>query len=199
MTIPNSVTSIGDGAFGNCSNLKLCVIENGEESLVCGSNIITDSDLFLYSPLETVYVGRNLYCNVQIFNKNLKSLTIGEKVKSIGVNVFRGCSGLVSVTSLNTTPPQIDYKSFDETIYEKATLYVPKGSKTLYWLHPYWENFKNIVELDDSGVNDITVDPSPKSRGVYTIDGVKLSADADNIEILPKGIYIINGEKAVIK
>ena len=108
--------------------------------------------------------------------------------------------------SQNPIPPHIEYipysstrGAFDFEVEKEAVLYVPKGCKTIYWLHPLWENFKNIVELDDSGVNGITIDPSPKSKGVYTIDGVKLSADTDNIENLPKGIYIINGEKVIIK
>ena len=128
----------------------------------------------------------------------LNSLVIPSGVTKIGEYAFY-CPIKESVICLNTTPPEINRSTFDETTYENTTLYVPKGSKTLYWLHPYWENFKNIVELDDSGVNDITVDPSPKSKSVYSINGVKLSANADNIENLRKGIYIINGEKVVIK
>ena len=97
-------------------------------------------------------------------------------------------------------PPEINSSSaFGSKAEEEGTLYVPKGSKTLYWLHPYWENFKNIVELGDTGIDDVTVDQHQQREGVYTIDGVKLSADADNIDNLPKGIYIINGQKVVIK
>ena len=103
------------------------------------------------------------------------------------------------MTSLNTTPPQIIETTFENVTYANATLYVPKGCKTVYWLNPGWENFKNIVELGDTGINDVTVDQHQQREGVYTIDGVKLSADADNTDNLPKGIYIVNGQKVVIK
>lgn len=129
----------------------------------------------------------------------IKSLTLPSTVTSIGERAFYRCKDITSVTSFNPTPPEISKEIFDDEVYENSTLYVPKGSKTLYWLHPYWEKFKNIVELDGTSINDITVAPSPKSKGVYTINGVKLSANADNIENLPKGIYIINGKKQVVK
>ena len=89
---------------------------------------------------------------------NLASINIPNNITSIGGDAFEGCSGLTSVTSLNTTPLEIDQYTFNETIYKQATLYVPKGCKTIYWLHPYWENFKNIVEIDNDLVGDANSD-----------------------------------------
>ena len=129
----------------------------------------------------------------------IKSLTLPSAVTSIEEWAFYGCKSLTSVTSFNPTPPEIAKEIFEKDAYENSTLYVPKGSKTLYWLHPYWEKFKNIVELGDTGINDVTVDQHQQREGVYTIDGVKLSSNAGNTDNLPKGIYIINGQKVVIK
>ena len=53
------------------------------------------------------------------------------------------------MTSLNTTPPKIESNTFPNY---NATLYVPIGCKTIYWLHPYWENFTNVVEIDASNI-----------------------------------------------
>lgn len=127
----------------------------------------------------------------------LNSLVIPITVTKIGKKAFY-CQ-INNITCLNPTPPEISGSTFTDYTYNNATLYVPKGSKTLYWLHPYWEKFNNIVELDESGINDVKLDVPQMSKGVYTIDGVKVSANADNIESLPKGIYIVNGEKVIIK
>ena len=199
LIIPNSVTRIKQNAFLGCSSLTSVTIPNSVTSIGYGAFFGCSSLTSVTIPNDVTSIGAYAFSGCS----SITSVSIGKSVSSIGDGAFRECNGLTSVVSLNTTPPQIKYSafypSFENTIYDNATLYVPKGCKTIYWLHPGWENFKNIVELDDSGVNDITVDPSPKSKGVYTIDGIKLSADAVNIENLPKGIYIINGEKVIIK
>ena len=227
--LPQDITEICDRAFHGCYELRTISIPktvkkmNGSIFSTSGQlNSVHIEDLAAYCSIEfSKYVWMSQMRDMYLNDRKIEDLKIPEGVQSIGGYAFEHLNGLnslvipstvtkigesafycpikESVICLNTTPPEIKVNTFGKTTYENTTLYVPKGSETLYWLHPYWENFKNIVELDDSGVNDITVDPSPKSKGVYTIDGVKLSANADNIENLRKGIYIINGEKVVIK
>jgi tRNA(Ile)-lysidine synthase len=86
-----------------------------------------------------------------------------------------------------------------EKIYNNAVLYVPVGKKSLYSQHPVWGKFISILELVASGIYDVPIDQHQQKEGIYTIDGVKLSVNADNTDNLPKGIYIINGQKVVIK
>ena len=227
--LPQDITEICEHSFWGCSELRTVSIPKTVKTMNASIFPSCDKfhsvhieDLAAYclikfNNITWKYHERDMYLN----DKKIVDLIIPEGVQSIGGYAFDhlyGLNSLVipstvtkigesafycpikeSVICLNTTPPEIYRSTFDETTYENTTLYVPKGCKTLYWLHPYWENFKNIVELEESGINDITVDHSPKSKGVYTIDGVKLSANADNIENLRKGIYIINGEKVVIK
>ena len=75
-------------------------------------------------------------------------MTIPNSVTSIGSYAFHGCSGLTSVISLNTTPPNISNSTFSDDTYKSATLNVPVGCKNIYWLHPYWENFTKIEEIE---------------------------------------------------
>ena len=195
ITIPNSVTTLGDYPFEHCSSLTSVSIGSGISNISgCAfRNCINLTSVTIPNNIKTISWTAFSNCI------GLTSIVIPNSVTNIGIYAFKGCSGLASVTSLNPTPPEISNETFDDYIYSNATLYVPFGCKTMYWLNPYWELFKNIVELDDTSINDNAIDPSPKSKGVYTIDGVKLSANADNIENLRKGIYIINGEKVIIK
>ncbi|MBR1882346.1 MAG: C10 family peptidase [Muribaculaceae bacterium] len=64
------------------------------------------------------------------------------------------------------------------TPYSALTLLVPGGTQT--------------------GVTTITVnEPVRKITGVYTLDGRKVAADDKSLSTLPRGIYIVNGEKYV--
>lgn len=70
VTIPNSVTSIGNDAFSNCKGLTSVTI-----------------------PGSVTSIGSNTFSNCS----GLTSLTISNGVKSIGNFAFSGCSGLTSV------------------------------------------------------------------------------------------------------
>ena len=40
---------------------------------------------------------------------------------------------------------------------------------------------------------------SPTVKGVFSLSGVKVASDAKELNTLPKGIYIVNGKKYVVK
>ncbi|MDE6268701.1 MAG: leucine-rich repeat protein, partial [Muribaculaceae bacterium] len=103
VTIPNSVTKIGDEAFSGCSGLKKVTFEDGISALKVGYSLVDKNytvGQFYDCHLEEVYLGRNLEYNVSPFSdqKNLSSLTIGNSVTSIGGSAFYGCTGLTSIT-----------------------------------------------------------------------------------------------------
>ena len=75
ITIPNSVTSIGSGAFCNCSGLTSITIPNSVAS-----------------------IGERTFQNCS----SMTSITIPNSVTSIGKYVFFGCIGLTSVTIPNS-------------------------------------------------------------------------------------------------
>ena len=111
ITIPDSVTSIGDYAFSYCSSLaSITVDESNEYYLAIDGN--------LFSKDETVLI------QYAIGNTNT-SFTIPDSVASIGYSAFSGCSSLTSIT-IPDSVTWIGYAAFSgcsslETVYYTGT------------------------------------------------------------------------------
>ncbi|MCR4663903.1 MAG: leucine-rich repeat domain-containing protein [Paludibacteraceae bacterium] len=109
ITIPNSVTSIGSGAFDGCNSLTSVHISDIAAwcKITFGSNPLSYAhNLYLNGTLVTDLVIPNSVTSIgnSAFNgcTGLTSLTIGESVTSIGDGAFSGCSGLTSIEIPNS-------------------------------------------------------------------------------------------------
>ncbi|MBQ3619327.1 MAG: leucine-rich repeat domain-containing protein, partial [Bacteroidales bacterium] len=97
---PNSVTSIGDLAFGYCTALESITIPNSVTSI--GDNVFSgctalESIIFEdNSKLTSIKAG--LFKDLT----SLKSITIPNSVTSIGDEAFNGCTSLKSITIPNS-------------------------------------------------------------------------------------------------
>jgi hypothetical protein len=188
ITIPSNVTSIGDLALQGCSGLK---------SLTIPSTVTS----FGFEPFDgcTGLTSITLDCKEvgNWFNRalpNVKELVLGENVTSVASQAFWGLNYLTSVTSLSTTPPTLHARIGETTmVVNFATLYVPVGCKDIYKQQQYWEEFKNIQEINATGINNAIRDDR-NNGSVYNLNGSK-----QNEESIGKGIYIKNGKKVVIK
>ena len=101
--IPNSVTSIGVGAFAGCTGLTSVTI-----------------------PYSVTSIGNYAFDGCS----GLTSVTIPNSVTSIGERAFRDCSGLTSVTIEAETPPTLGEEAFYDT--NNCPIYVPCSTLDAY-------------------------------------------------------------------
>ena len=59
------------------------------------------------------------------------------------------------------------------------------------------DDVKFIFTFDDEPTSIDGMASSEKIKGVYTVSGVKVAEDS--LEGLPKGVYIVNGKKVLVK
>jgi hypothetical protein len=128
INIPNSVTSIGGGAFSFCTNLNSVNIPH----------LVTNIEFSAFQGCSA-----------------LTSVIIPNSVTSIGNFAFADCSALQSFTVNWSTPLPITYFVFQGTPLSSATLYVPAGTEALYEAADYWTLFGNLTFL---GTNSFSID-----------------------------------------
>jgi uncharacterized repeat protein (TIGR03803 family) len=97
VSIPNSVTNIGDGTFASCSSLTNVTIPNSVTSIGNGA--------FSASSLTSVTIPNSVTTiGYAVFDSciSLTSITIGNSVTNIGDHMFFGCSSLTNVILPNS-------------------------------------------------------------------------------------------------
>ena len=161
--IGNSVTSIGEKAFYDCSALASVEIPNSVTSI---------GDYAFYG------------CSA------LADVTIGNSVTSIGMSALQYCNKLEIIYLASMVPSYVD--SWSRVVdYGNVILYIPRGTLSIYQAAYGSYCFVDIREYDVVGIDDVK-EQTTESNVVYDIGGRV-------VEIPTKGIYIINGEKVLIK
>ena len=163
VTIPESVTEIGDYAFSGCTGLTSIVIPNS----------VTKIGDYAF------------YCGYR-----LESVVIGSGVTTIGESAFESCNALTSVQSYISAenlfvPGEYAFYDIDK---DACTLYVQKGAKDTYASTTGWDEFVNIEEVDFSGIEDVKAENGnvgvfydlqgrkvdTPSKGFYIVNGKKV-------------------------
>ena len=98
VTIPNSVTSIGSSAFRECSGLTSVTIGNSVTSIGNRAFCLCSSLTSVTIPNSVTSIGDEAF----YWCKGLTSVTIGNSVTSIGDRAFENCHNLTSVTIPNS-------------------------------------------------------------------------------------------------
>ena len=187
--IGNSVTSIGEWAFYGCSSLTSVVIPNSVTSIGSFAFYCCSGLTSVVIPNSVTSIGSYAFSGCS----GLTSLTIGSGVESIGKQAFANCSELTEVYCFAEKVPYTYSNAFEDSYVEYAALYVPEGSVGLYSSTSPWSNFSSINAIP-TAIEGVEMD-ADKNAPVYNLQGMKMQ-DAEN---LPKGIYVKNGKKFVVK
>ena len=98
ITIPNSVTKIGDYAFGWCKSLQSVTIPNSVTNIGDGAFSGCESLQSITIPNSVTNIGDGAFSACE----SLQSITIPNSVTSIGDHAFNSCYSLQSVTIPNS-------------------------------------------------------------------------------------------------
>jgi len=191
--IPTSVNYVGISAFDGCASLTEITIPNSVEKI---GNYAFE------------------YCTA------LTKLHLYKNTNSIGAGAFYNCTGLQTIEIEHTTPPIVDYYTFDQVNKITCKLTVPTGFASAYQQANYWGEFTQIGEqtffngLKENALNKILYHREGNNIVVeglnlgdtywlYSIQGT-LICSAKCVEqkcilnSIQKGIYIFKtGNKAV--
>ncbi|MBQ0141740.1 MAG: leucine-rich repeat domain-containing protein, partial [Prevotellaceae bacterium] len=116
LTLPNSVTTIGDSAFDGCSGLTSVTIPN-----------------------SVTTIGKYAFYGCD----GLTSVTISNSVTTIGDFAFAHCTDLTSITCLTITPPTCGSNCF-YNVNKSIPVCVPVRSVDAYKQADGWKEFSNI-------------------------------------------------------
>ncbi len=210
VTIPESVTSIGESAFEDCRGLTTITIPNSVESI--GNSAFSGcSGLTTVTLSESLTsIGRNTFSGCS----GLTTITLPESLTSIGDYAFANCNQLESVTVHAVTPPEIGLNTFDNY---GIPLYVPAGCKEAYQAAKYWRSFRNIQEMESSVEtvldseariyvenHTLHVENVDGDYRVYTITGrLVYAGHAATVQLADAGVYVVRtnslSQKVIVK
>ena len=154
VTIPNSVTSIGESAFSDCSGLTSVTIPNAATSISNKAFAGCSGLISISIPQKVESVGESAFEDCT----GLTTVTIDGSEVLLVAETFVGCTNIKTVNALNTLPPIGADNTFELITYRDATLNVPKTAKDAYSKPACWRNFRHVEEKDFGGVDDVTAD-----------------------------------------
>lgn len=123
----------------------------------------------------------------------------GSAVETIGKEAFSDCTAMTRLISHATAPPACGDHALDDINKWACTLYVPQGCAGAYQGADQWKDFFFISDDMAASIAPETIDVDTDDVKVYTIGGVGRTMKKDGLKSLPKGIYIVNGRKYIVK
>lgn len=103
---------------------------------------------------------------------NIETICLGENVSVVNEDCFQFCPRLsrIIMTSENVptikTSPYYDFFYGCSKLVNSGTLYVPKGTSSLYSIAPGWSRIPNIVEYEASNLESI-IDEEVEETGDF--------------------------------
>ena len=210
VTLPNTVTTIGDGSFSGCHGLTEFIIPQGVSTIgydafygsinikeITIPNSVKGIMSRAFSKIENLVIedGEEALSLMTLYNINdntpfhicslLETVTIGEKVTKLSSYLFRDCTGLKDIYCYNEEVPEVGLYVLASDIAKNVTLHVPANSLEKYKTASFWKEFGTIVSLpnDNSAIENTFI--SPKTiNNYYNIKGQKIGEPQKGINII---------------
>ena len=205
ITMGKGLKKIGNNAFANCSSLASVSMGKGLKKIGNNAFIGCRGLTTVVIPDSVTSIGNSAFMNCS----GLSTITIGDGMKTIDSKAFARCPELTDVYCYAENVSTVDENgfitcsdAFEGSYIEYATLHVPTASIDAYKATAPWSDFKNIVELDGSIVeeeNALYLDDVEAVQGTDVMLSVKLFNTMD-IEgfafdlILPAGFNLVKDE-----
>lgn len=183
VSIPNTVSYIGEWAFRGTSSLTTITLPNTLDSI--------HTACFLWSGLSSVtipasvkYIGDRAFCQcnglstviipdsvteigyMAFYNcGNLMTATIPSSVSYIGYDAFKSCNMLYSVTVLGSNAPYLGSEVFDSNSVSRK-FYIPCKSYSSYYNNSSWNPYRSSLnEPGFEGNINLNMEASPSYMG----------------------------------
>ena len=212
IAINNGVTTIGNGAFEQCSDLTSVTIPNSVTKI--GIHAFLDCPKLTFLPngmgnsVQEIQYGAFDKCS------SLASINIPNSVHTIAQWAFAFMDALSSVTVHWATPLTLpDGSVFASINLSNVTLNVPDGTQCAYADALVWQDFKisptcTITGIEENTVQDLQIFPNPANNEIFiqselpitrveicTITGMLLLVENNisgkiSVSTLPQGVYV---------
>ena len=177
IALPSSITSIGMLAFGH-SGLKSIKLPNSVNIIRSGAftNCYELSEVTIPSSVSKIEMAAFRYCS---YNVQGGSKIIIEGTPEIQDLAFSYYTNLTDVFCLSCVPPECESNNcFINTPTEHAVLHVPTSAIDTYRQTMPWNSFGKIVELDETGIENASVNDNTfnigSQNGIITISGTEV-------------------------
>jgi hypothetical protein len=147
-TVPNSVTTIDQGAFHGCTGLTSVTIGNSVTDISAQAFMGCTGLTSVTIPDSVTNIGSSAFRGCT----GLTSVTIPDSVTNIGSFAFMDCAELTSVTVLRATPPTLEMGwngtwitwTFLNT-HADLQIFVPAGSVEAYKTAEHWSEHASRI------------------------------------------------------
>ncbi len=204
--LPDSISHFGEGALSLCTRLDSVLLRPSADAdfIVSGQAVYAKDTTRVIAALPRLADG-TVPRSVKVIgdfayagNMRITEVVLPATIDTIGREAFNGCNGLSSVRTRSKTPPTLGGAFvFGSPSSNKATLYVPAGTATLYKAAAQWSSFKTMIEFGTTvkGRNCMRKYGEPNPQLGYRIEGTVVDGRpevvCDALPTTPVGRYPI--------
>jgi len=169
VTIPNSVTSIGAGSFSSCTGMALVTIGNSVTTIESNAFYACTSLTSVDIPNSVTTIGNATFA----YCTGLTSIAIPNSVTTIGYTAFLNCSGLTSVTIPNSVT-SIGHNAFQTCANLTKAEFASIESLCKIEFGDYYSNplyYAHHLYINGQEVTDVAIPNSVTSIGNCAFSG----------------------------